>query len=171
MPALIDLTGQKFGRLTVIERCERPKGRKSKEAFWLCKCDCGNESTLSGYELRSGNTKSCGCYHKERTSQLHLKHGYYGTRLYRIYYKMKERCYKPSNDNYKYYGGLGITICDEWLNDFSAFAKWSIENGYDEKLTIDRKDNTKGYSPDNCRWITIQEQQRNRRKRGTVLCR
>lgn len=81
---------------------------------------------------------------------------------------MKERCYKPSNDNYKYYGALGITICDEWLNDFSTFAKWSTENGYANNLTIDRKDNTKGYSPDNCRWITIQEQQRNKRKRGTV---
>lgn len=81
---------------------------------------------------------------------------------------MKERCYRPSNDNYKYYGALGITICDEWLNDFSAFAKWSLANGYTDELTIDRKDNTRGYSPDNCRWITIQEQQRNKRKRGTV---
>lgn len=165
---LIDLTGQKFGRLTVIQRVAKPKERKSKEAFWLCKCDCGNERIVSGYEIRSGNTKSCGCYHKDLASQVHKKHGYCGTRLYRIYYKMKERCYKPSNDNYKYYGGLGITICDEWLNDFSTFAMWSIENGYGENLTIDRKDNTKGYSPDNCRWITIQEQQRNRRKRGTV---
>lgn len=76
--------------------------------------------------------------------------------------------YRPSNDNYKYYGALGITICDEWLNDFSTFANWSLANGYTDELTIDRKDNTRGYSPDNCRWITIQEQQRNKRKRGTV---
>ncbi len=168
MPALIDLTGQKFGRLTVIERHERPKERRSREAFWLCKCDCGNESTLSGYELRSGNTKSCGCYHKAITSKIHKKHGYCGTRLYRIYYKMKERCYKPSNDNYKYYGGLGITICDEWLNNFQAFADWAMSHGYADNLTIDRINNEGNYEPSNCRWITIQEQQRNKRKRGTV---
>ena len=81
---------------------------------------------------------------------------------------MKERCYRPSNDNYKYYGALVITICDEWLNDFDAFANWSMANGYSEIFTIDRKDNAKGYSPDNCRWITIQDQQKNKRKRGTV---
>lgn len=137
---LIDMTGQKFGRLTVIRRHDSKR--------WECKCDCGNTTYSDGNQ--------------------HRKHGYTGTRLYHTFKKMKERCYNPSSDNYKYYGALGITICPEWLEDFSKFADWSIKNGYADNLTIDRKDNTKGYSPDNCRWITIQEQQKNRRKRGTV---
>lgn len=160
MPALIDLTGKKFGRLTVIERYDAKT--------WKCICDCGNTTYSDGYQLRKGITQSCGCYHRDICGNQHRKHGLSRTRLYRIYYKMKERCYRPSNDNYKYYGALGITICDEWLNDFSAFANWSMANGYSEILTIDRKDNVKGYSPDNCRWITIQDQQKNKRKRGTV---
>lgn len=157
---LIDITGQKFGRLTVIRRHDSKR--------WECKCDCGNITYSDGYQLRKGITKSCGCYHAEACGNRHRKHGYTGTRLYHTFKKMKERCYNPSSDNYKYYGALGITICPEWLEDFSKFADWSIKNGYADNLTIDRKDNTKGYSPDNCRWITIQEQQKNRRKRGTV---
>lgn len=162
MPKLIDLTGKRFGRLTVIERTKS----KGKNTVWLCKCDCGKTTTSDGYQLRKGITVSCGCYHAEQCGKQHKKHGFTRTRLYRIYYKMKERCYKPTNDNFKYYGGLGITICEEWLNDFGAFASWAIANGYADNLTIDRKENTKGYSPENCRWITIQEQQKNRRKRG-----
>ena len=157
---LIDLTGQKFGRLTVIERHDKKR--------WKCQCDCGNITYSDGYQLRKGITKSCGCYQKEAASKTHKIHGLTRTRLYRIFYKMKERCYKPSNDNYKYYGGLGIKICDEWLNDFNAFAQWALSHGYADNLTIDRKDNAKDYCPENCRWITIQEQQRNKRKRGTV---
>lgn len=162
MPPLIDITGKKFGRLTVIERAD--KGR------WHCKCDCGNETFTSGYQLRKGIAKSCGCYQKEISGEKHRTHGYTKTRLYRIYYKMKERCYRPTNDNYKYYGGLGITICDEWLHSFETFKNWALSHGYNDNLTIDRINNELGYMPSNCRWITIQEQQRNRRKRGTVLC-
>ena len=162
MPPLIDLTGKKFGRLKVIERAD---GKR-----WHCQCDCGNKTISDGYQLRKGLAQSCGCYHKEISGEKHRKHGYTKTRLYRIYYKMKERCYKPTNDNYKYYGGLGITICKEWLEDFSVFKDWALSHGYEENLTIDRINNELGYMPSNCRWITIQEQQRNRRKRGTVLC-
>jgi hypothetical protein len=160
MPKLIDLTGQRFGRLTVIERHDLKR--------WKCICDCGNVTYSDGYQLRKGITRSCGCYHAELCGNQHRKHGFTKTRLYRIFYKMKERCYRPTNDNYKYYGGLGIKICDEWLNDFNSFAQWAITNGYEEHLTIDRIENEKDYCPENCRWVTIQEQQRNKRKRGTV---
>lgn len=160
MPALIDITGKRFGRLTVMRRYDSKR--------WECLCDCGNITISDGYQLRRGITKSCGCYQRTNAGDVHRKHGYCGTRLYRIYYKMKERCYRPENDNFKYYGGRGIKICDEWLQNFSSFADWAVSNGYADNLTIDRKDNEKGYSPDNCRWVTMAEQQRNKRKRGTL---
>lgn len=165
MAKLIDLTGKKFGRLTVIERA--PKEGK-KHTRWKCVCDCGNTTVSDSYQLRHGLVVSCGCYHAEICGDKHRKHGYTKTRLYRIYYKMKERCYRKANDNYKYYGGLGVTVCDEWLKNFNTFAEWAISHGYKDNLTIDRIDPSGNYEPDNCRWITIQEQQNNRRKRGTI---
>ena len=154
MGAFIDLTGQKFGKLTVIERAENKNGRVA----WLCKCDCGNFTTVTSKRLRNGDTKSCGCYHKEKIS----KHNKSNSRLYNIYSHIKQRCYNLKNCRYKNYGGRGITICDEWLHNFQAFYDWAMANGYDDTLTIDRIDNNKGYSPDNCRWITNKEQQSNK---------
>lgn len=159
---LIDLTGQRFGRLTVVRR-----DYSKKYTAWICKCDCGNTTSTDGYQLRKGITKSCGCYHAELCGDQHRKHGGCGTRLYRIYYKMRERCYRATNDNYKYYGGRGITICKEWLDSFKKFSEWALSHGYSENLTIDRIDVNGNYEPGNCRWITIQEQQKNKRKRGT----
>lgn len=159
---IIDLKGKTFGKWFVLEYAGQSK--------WKCRCECGVVAEIDSYSLRSGNSQSCGCYHKEVASNTHKKHGYTGTRLYRIYYKMKERCYRPSNDNYKWYGGRGITICNDWLHSFQSFSDWSMANRYSDDLTIDRIDTDKNYCPENCRWITIQEQQKNKRKRGTALC-
>lgn len=119
---------------------------------------------MPGYELRSGNTKSCGCYGREVLLKSSIKHGAFGTQLYRAYSNMKTRCYNPHYYLYRHYGGKGITVCDEWLgeNGFINFSNWSKANGYKDGLSIDRIDNSLGYSPDNCRWSDMQTQQNNR---------
>lgn len=166
MGKFIDLAGKKFNRLTVIERAYVCKG----EIYWHCICDCGKEKFVSGRKLRENKTKSCGCYkyetHKERLS----KHKLSNTKLYRLYRSMYCRCYCEKSEHYSNYGGRGITICNEWLNDFKFFYDWAYKNGYKEELlpsginkwTIDRIDNDKGYSPDNCRFVTMKEQCLNR---------
>lgn len=156
MSKLIDITGQRFGRLTVVERDEENHKR------WICKCDCGNMTKSDSYMLRHGQIVSCGCYHRELCGDQHRTHGMTKSRLYHTLNKMKERCYHPENDNYKWYGGKGITICQEWLNDPQTFIAWALSHGYADNLTIDRIDSSKNYEPSNCRWITIKEQQRNR---------
>lgn len=151
-----DLTGQTFGYLTVIERVYDPSYTR---AHWRCKCKCGNETVVPTYRLNSGDTTSCGCKRYESKNYTHnMKH----TRIYETWCGMKKRCYNPAEKSYIHYGAKGITVCEEWLHDFIAFYKWSMDNGYTDELTIDRIDNSKGYSPDNCRWITHAEQQRNR---------
>ena len=134
------------------------------EVAWECLCDCGNIVTVGGYDLRSGNTKSCGCYKHERIVEASTTHGAFGTPLYRTYFNMKNRCYNPHYYLFQHYGGKGVTVCDEWLGSggFSAFAAWSNANGYERGLSIDRLDNSKGYCPDNCRWVNMVTQQNNR---------
>ena len=155
MPKQIDLIGKKFNLLTVI----KADGKTNDgHLTYLCKCDCGNETSVQGRLLRNNNTKSCGCL--RATSQ--FKHGSSFTRLYRIYNDMKDRCNRVTRKDYKYYGGKGITVCKEWLNSFETFKEWAINNGYTQELTIDRIDNAKGYCPTNCRWSTRKEQSQNR---------
>ena len=160
MSRKIDMSGGRYGRLTVIKEA----GRKRKEVLWECRCDCGRIAHVSGYYLRSGHTKSCGCLIPETSKKVNVTHGLYKTRLHCIYTNMKTRCYNPNYYLYHRYGGRGIAICDDWLgeNGLHNFAEWSMKNGYSENLSIDRIDNDKGYSPENCRWVTMKQQQNNR---------
>ena len=166
---LIDLTGQVYERLTVIKRVDdyiSPSG--DRKVQWLCKCKCGKEVIVTGNNLRKGNSKSCGCYNRELLAKINLTHNASNTRLYHIWICMKDRCYNPKNKKYKDYGGRGIIICDEWINDFEAFANWAYDNGYIEnasrgECTIDRIDVNGNYCQQNCRWVNQKVQTNNKR--------
>ena len=151
--------GMKFGRWTILQF----NGYKNHNRQWLCKCDCGTEKSVSQSLLTKGLSTSCGCYRKEYLSKLNTTHNSSGTRIYSIWNKMKERCYKENTKDYKNYGARGISVCNEWLNSFEAFKKWALNNGYQDNLTIERKDLNGDYNQNNCIWITIQEQQKNKR--------
>ena len=179
MGKFIDLTGQKFGRLLVLERAENKYGRTA----WKCKCDCGNYKEVTSHDLKLQKIKSCNCLWREnlksfaennKGKEKHLKSR---TSIYSTWRDMKLRCYNPKNISYKNYGKKEIKVCDEWLdkeNGFLNFYNWAINNGYDENKTrkeqsLDRIDVNGNYEPNNCRWVTMKVQQNNRKNNKIIF--
>lgn len=149
MPRLdLEVIGKLFGKLTVLGEYRRRENSNTTQ--WKCSCECGKVTWVDRDKLLSGHTKSCGCIVKKYD-------GLSNEKLYKTWWAIKERCYKPSyNKSYKNYGGRGIKMCDEWF-DFLVFNEWAKANGYTESLTIDRIDENKDYCPENCQWITLSE--------------
>ena len=164
-----DLTGRRFGRLTVIRRAENGKNYQTK---WLCRCDCGNEVSVYRGNLKRGHTKSCGCLSVETVVNRSVTHGESKTRLWNVWASMVGRCEYESNTDYKWYGGRGIKVCDAWKN-YKNFRDWMLSNGYDPlaprgKCTIDRIDVNGNYCPENCRVVPMSVQAKNRRNTRKV---
>lgn len=163
-----DLTGRKYGRLTVIEQhgfTERNK-HGSRQAIWYCKCDCGNYCEMpSGTLTRKRNNHSCGCLAKEHLADMskgNITHNMTGTRLYGCYKGMMSRCYREKDIHYNAYGKRGIVVCEEWKDNPKAFIEWALSHGYSDDLTIERIDVNGNYEPSNCKWIPMSEQYKNK---------
>jgi len=163
MGKFIDLTGKQFGRLTVLEKVNKPT---SKRIHWKCQCECGKIVFPETGQLNDGRCKSCGCLREEMKTQ-RITHGdtrvgHHG-KLYNVWSSMKGRCYIPSNTSYNRYGALGIKVCEEWKGSYETFKDWALKNGYKEGVSIDRIDSKGDYTPSNCRWVTTLVQANNKK--------
>lgn len=156
----LDLSQEKFGRLSPLSPTRTSAGKYA----WVCKCDCGNTVVVRTADLKNGHTQSCGCLQAERVRT----HGLSKTSPYHAWRKMVARCCDEADKDYHNYGARGITVCEEWLS-YPNFHKWALKNGYEKGLTIDRINNDKGYQPSNCRFITLQKQERNKRNNIHVV--
>ena len=157
-----DITGQKFGRWTVLHVIDEDR-TGSKAVRYMCRCECGTERPVQYSNLVNGTSKSCGCLGNEIAKAQHTKHGMAGTRIFRTWAKMKQRCQNPNDPSYSAYGGRGIKVCDAWM-EFQSFYDWAMSNGYQDNLTIDRINVNGNYEPSNCRWTTKYYQDRNTRR-------
>lgn len=167
MRSLLVKSGDKYGRFTIIEEVEphiQPNGKSNRQ--FRCSCSCGNERIIHLSSLRTGNSRSCGCYLKEITSQLKTKHGKGYHYLYQTWTNMKQRCYNTNIRNYKHYGGRGIKVCDRWLESFLNFLEDMGERP--SGMSLDRINNDGNYEPSNCRWATNEQQNKNRRNIKSV---
>lgn len=151
MGSPIDISGIKYGMLTAV--CRSVEKSRSGASMWVFRCDCGKEKIALPYPVKRGLIKSCGCIYRT--------HGMSNTRLYNIWVDMRQRCSNPNVSHYSSWGGKGITVCDEWRDNFSAFRDWAHSNGYSDSLSIDRINNDGNYCPENCRWATPSQQTRN----------
>lgn len=160
MGKIKNIVGQKFGMLKVVKFSHT----ENKKSYWLCECECGVRKVLRADSFKPSKTrnvtKSCGCLNNKPREYARI-HGDSRTKLYHVWASMKDRCVNPNGKYYKHYGGKGISVCDEWKNEYLSFKKWAIENGYKDGLTIDRIDVNGNYEPSNCRLITHREQQYN----------
>ena len=153
----VNLTGRVFGRLTVVYKIEKSNSQK-----WHCICSCGREVDVCTHNLLKGVSKSCGCYQADLARAAHTTHGKSATKLHNVWWGMIQRCEYVNHIDRKWYSESGIEVCREWRNDFQKFYDWAVANGYKEGLSIDRIDNSKGYNPKNCRFVTPKDQANNR---------
>jgi len=179
MPAFIDLTGQRFGRLLVVDNAPKIIRKSGTVIRWNCKCECGRTTIATTQDLKRGHTQSCGCYQRQKTAEATTKHGFRKERIYHTWLDMKDRCRNPHNKRYYCYGERGISICQEWLDCFETFFEYvsKLPHYGEPGRSIDRINNDGNYEPGNIRWATAYEQVHNRReksrwnlKSGNISC-
>lgn len=165
-----ELIGKRFGRLIIDQFVDSIRSGGQMKRRVLAACECGTQKIFFLSSLTRGLTKSCGCYRSLKSSSKNFKHGLIKTDLYSVLAGMKRRCYNKKEISYKYYGAVGIKVCDEWRNDFMAFYNWAVVNGYKKGLQIDRKNGAGDYEPGNCRWVTSLVNSRNRSITKIIDC-